>query len=81
VSLPVALATGGFFIVYRFVEDYVLLPRIMGRAVEVPALVTMVAVTLGGFLLGVVGAVTAIPIAAAVLLIVNETLIPRLDRA
>lgn len=80
VSLPVALATAGYFIVYRFVEDYVLLPKIMGRTVEVPALVTMVAVTLGGFLLGVVGAIVAIPIAASILLIVNEVVIPRLDR-
>ncbi len=81
VSGPVALATAGYFIVYRLIEDYVLLPRVMGRAVAVPALVTIVAVTLGAFLLGVVGAVTAIPIAAAILLILDETLIPRLDRA
>jgi predicted PurR-regulated permease PerM len=47
----------------------------------VPALVTVVALLLGGVLLGVVGAVVAIPVAAAVLLVLKEVLIPRLDDA
>ncbi len=81
VSVPVALGTAGFFLVYRLVEDYLLVPRIIGRAVEVPGLVTVVAVLLGGVLLGVIGAIVAIPIAAAVLLVVQEVLIPRLDEA
>jgi predicted PurR-regulated permease PerM len=81
VSLPVGLATAGFFVVYRVVEDYVLVPRIIGRAVQVPALLTVVALLLGGVLLGVIGAVVAIPVAAAVLLVVREVLLPRLDAA
>jgi predicted PurR-regulated permease PerM len=81
VSLPVGLATAGFFVVYRFIEDYVLVPRIIGRAVKVPALLTVVALLLGGVLLGVVGAIVAIPVAAAVLLVVREVLVPRLDAA
>ena len=44
VSLPVCLATIGFFVLYRFFEDYVLVPKIIGKAVDVPALVTVVAV-------------------------------------
>lgn len=81
VSLPVCLATAGFFVVYRLVEDYLLVPRIIGRAVKVPALVTVVAVLLGGALLGIVGALVAIPAAAALLLLGQEILFPRLDRA
>jgi predicted PurR-regulated permease PerM len=81
VSLPVGLATAGFFVVYRVVEDYVLVPRIIGRAVKVPALVTVVALLLGAVLLGVIGAVVAIPVAAAVLLVVQEVIVPRLDSA
>jgi predicted PurR-regulated permease PerM len=81
VSLPVCLATAGFFVVYRLVEDYLLVPRIIGRAVKVPALVTVVAVLLGGALLGIVGALVAIPVAAALLLLGQEILFPRLDRA
>ncbi|MFJ1764911.1 AI-2E family transporter [Amycolatopsis sp. NPDC088138] len=80
VSLPVCLGTVGFFIGYRLVEDYVLVPRIIGGAVKVPALVTVVAVILGGALLGIVGALVAIPVAAALLLLVREVLYPRLDR-
>jgi predicted PurR-regulated permease PerM len=79
VSLPVTIATIVFFIVLRLVEDYMLVPRIIGRAVEVPAIVTVVSVLLGGALLGIVGALLAIPVGAAVLLIVRETVLPSLD--
>ncbi len=78
-SLPVCLATIGFFLAYRLAEDYLLVPRIIGRAVQVPALVTVVAVLLGGALLGIVGALVAIPVAAALLLLTREVLFPRLD--
>jgi predicted PurR-regulated permease PerM len=81
VSLPVALGTAGFFIVYRLVEDYLLVPKIIGRVLQVPSLITVVAVLVGGVLLGVIGALVAIPVTAAVLLIVREVLIPRLDRS
>ncbi len=81
VSLPVCLATIGFFLIYRLAEDYLLVPRIIGRVLKVPALVTVVAVLLGGALLGIVGALIAIPAAAALLLIAREVLFPRLDHA
>jgi hypothetical protein len=42
-SLPIALATLGFYIAYRLAEDYLIVPRIMGRTVEVSAVVTVVA--------------------------------------
>jgi predicted PurR-regulated permease PerM len=80
VSWPVALATAGFFVLYKLVEDYLLMPKIMGRTVDVPALLTVVAVLIGGALLGVIGAVVAIPVAAAVLLVIQEIVFPRLDR-
>ncbi|PZS18049.1 MAG: AI-2E family transporter [Pseudonocardiales bacterium] len=79
VSLPVCLATAGFFLAYRLAEDYLLVPRIIGRALKVPALVTVVAVLLGGALLGIVGALVAIPAAAALLLLTREVLFPHLD--
>jgi predicted PurR-regulated permease PerM len=81
VSLPVCLATIGFVILYRLVEDYLLVPKIIGSTVKVPALVTVVAVLLGAALLGVIGALVAIPVAAAGLLLAQEVLYPRLDRA
>ncbi|MEV4238327.1 MULTISPECIES: AI-2E family transporter [unclassified Nocardia] len=79
VSLPVTVATISFFIILRMFEDYVLVPRIIGRTVRVPAIVTVVSVLLGGALLGIVGALLAIPVAAAVLLIISETMLPSLD--
>jgi predicted PurR-regulated permease PerM len=81
VSLPVCMATVGFFVAYRLVEDYLLVPRIIGRVVKVPALVTVIAVLVGGALLGIVGALVAIPAAAALLLLAREVVFPRLDRA
>ncbi|RDI61294.1 putative PurR-regulated permease PerM [Nocardia pseudobrasiliensis] len=79
VSIPVCLATVGFYIVFRLAEDYLLTPRIVGRAVRVPGGVTVVAVLIGAALLGVVGALVAIPVAAALQLLVSELLFPTLD--
>jgi predicted PurR-regulated permease PerM len=79
VSLPICIGTTVFFVVFRLLEDYLLVPRIIGSAVKVPALITVVAVLIGGALLGIVGALVAIPIAAALLLLTQEVLYPRLD--
>ena len=80
VSVPVGIATIGFFIAYKFVEDYVLSPKVFGKVLKLPALVTVVAILVGGALLGLVGALVALPIAAALLLLTEEVLFPRLDR-
>jgi len=80
VSLPVCIATIVFFIAFRLGEDYLLVPKIIGRVVKVPALTTVVAVLIGGALLGIVGALVAIPIAAALQLLTQEVLYPRLDK-
>ncbi|HET9256406.1 MAG TPA: AI-2E family transporter [Pseudonocardiaceae bacterium] len=80
VSLPTCLATIGFFVVYRLAESYLIVPKIIGQAVQVPAVVTVVAALVGGALQGIVGALVAIPAAAALLLLTQEVLFPRLDR-
>ncbi len=69
-----------FYIAYQQLENYVIYPRVMRRAVDVPAPVTIVAVLIGGALLGVTGALLAIPIAAAALLVIRQVTIPRMDR-
>jgi predicted PurR-regulated permease PerM len=79
-SAGVGLACIVFYVAYQQFENYVIYPRVMRRAVDVPAPVTVVAVLLGGALLGVVGALLAIPIAAAILLVVRQVAIPRMDR-
>ncbi len=81
VSLPVAIATLAFYIAYRLAEDYLLVPRIMGSAVKVPAVVSVVAVLVGGALLGIIGALVAIPVAAALRLLLQEVAFRRLDRS
>jgi predicted PurR-regulated permease PerM len=81
VSLPVAVATLAFYIGYRLAEDYLIVPRVMGRTVQVPAIVSLVAVLIGGVLLGIVGALVAIPIAAAIRLLLHEIAIRRLDKS
>ncbi|BBY02246.1 AI-2E family transporter [Mycobacterium seoulense] len=81
VSIPVAIATVAFYMGFRLGEDYLLTPRIVGRAVRVPAGVTVVAVLLGAAWLGVVGALVAIPLAAALQLLAQELLFPALDEA
>jgi predicted PurR-regulated permease PerM len=81
VSLPAALATLAFYICYRLAEDYLLVPRVMGRTVQVPAIVSLIAVLIGGVLLGIIGALVAIPIAAAIRLLLQEIAIRRLDKS
>jgi predicted PurR-regulated permease PerM len=81
VSLPVALATLAFYICYKLAEDHLLVPRVMNRTVHVPPTATLVAVLMGGVLLGIVGALVAIPVAAAIRLLLNEIAFRRLDKS
>lgn len=80
VSVPVCLGVLAVLIVYKVIEDYLLMPKVIGRAVSVPAVVTVLAVLVGGALAGVLGALVSIPVAAAVLLVLHEVSIPWLDR-
>lgn len=81
VSVPVALATVGFYVAYRLAEDYLLVPRVIGHTVRVSAVVSIVAVLIGGALMGIVGALVAIPVAAVLRLLLDEIVFPRLDRS
>lgn len=69
-----------YYVVYQQVENYWIVPHIMKRTVSVPGAVTVVAVLAGGTLLGVLGALIAIPVAAGLLLLYEEVLVPRQDR-
>lgn len=79
ISLPVAIATAIFYTGYRFLEDYLLTPRVMLRTVEVPGLMTVIATVIGAALLGIIGALVAIPVAAALKLLHEEIAAPRLE--
>jgi predicted PurR-regulated permease PerM len=78
-SVKAGLISAVFFLIYQQVENYVLYPRIMRRSVDVSPAATVVAVLVGGSLLGVLGALLAIPIAAAVQLVLKEVVGPRQD--
>jgi predicted PurR-regulated permease PerM len=80
VSIPVAIATLIFYVAYRLAEDYLLVPRIIGHTVKVPALGGMVAIVLGGVVMGIIGALIALPVAAAIQLLLQEITFPRLDK-
>jgi predicted PurR-regulated permease PerM len=78
-SVQAGVICAVFFVIYQQVENYVLYPRIMKRSVDVSPAGTVVAVLIGGSLLGVLGALLAIPMAAAVQLVLKEVLAPRQD--
>jgi predicted PurR-regulated permease PerM len=59
------------------VEAYILTPRVMSRAVQVPGAIVVIAALTGGTLLGLLGALVAIPVAASLMIIIKEVLIPR----
>ena len=69
-----------YYIVYQQLENYAVMPRIMQRTVSVPGAVTVVAAMTGGALLGMLGALIAIPAAAGLLLIYEEVIVPRQDQ-
>ncbi|WP_434095773.1 AI-2E family transporter [Streptomyces lavendulae] len=81
VSLGLALATAVFYVVFRLAEDYFIVPRAMKFAVAVHPLVTVLAVLVGGALLGIIGALVAIPAAAGIGLLLDEYVFPRTDAA
>ena len=66
-----------YYLIYLQIEAYIIGPRVMQKAVSVPAAVVVIAALVGGTLLGVLGALVAIPIAAAILLLVREVWMPR----
>ena len=69
-----------FYIIYQQVENYLIYPRVMQRSVDVPGQVIVIAALIGAALLGVVGALLAIPTTAAVLMLVKELWLPRQAR-
>ncbi len=81
VDATTGVATGVYFLVYQQVENYILVPRVMKRTVDVSPLATVLAALVGGTLLGVLGALLAVPTAAAISLVVREVVTPRQDAA
>lgn len=70
---PVVLTTVGVSIlVYQELENRLLIPLVYGRSLRLPSSVVLVALLAGGTLMGIVGALLALPVAAAILMLVEE---------
>jgi predicted PurR-regulated permease PerM len=80
VSPVAALAMLVIQLVYQQVENYVVYPLVYRRAVELTAFTTIVAVLVAGSIIGVVGAILAVPFAAVVKVVVREATAPRRAR-
>lgn len=80
-SVPVGIATLVFFAVYQQVENYVIAPRVMTKAIDLSPAAVLLAALSGAALLGVVGVLMAIPAAAAIKLVAQEVLLPEAERA
>jgi predicted PurR-regulated permease PerM len=78
-DVKIGIACAIFYLVYQQVENYVLYPRVMSHSVDIPGAVTVIAALVGATLLGVVGALLAIPTAAAILMITREVFVQRQD--
>ncbi len=76
-SVPIGVIALVAYVVYVQVENYVVTPRIMKKTMSVPGVVTIIAALIGSSLLGLVGGLLAVPVAAAIILILDEVVIPR----
>ena len=67
------------YVLYIQIENYFIMPRIMRKSLSIPGLVTIIAALIGTSLLGLIGGLLAVPVAAAVMLIVDEVVFPKAD--
>lgn len=79
-SPTTALVLAIYYIIYMQVEAYVFSPKIMNRAVQIPGSIVVIAALAGGSLLGILGALIAIPVAASIVLIVKQVIVPIQDK-
>jgi predicted PurR-regulated permease PerM len=83
VGLASSITTGivciVFFIIYQQVENYLIYPNVMRRSVKVSDVAAVVAALLGVGLFGVIGALVAIPMVAAIQLIMREVAVPSME--
>lgn len=63
---PVALIVLAAFVLYHQIESHVLVPRIYGRTMSLSPSIVVIAILIGATLMGILGALLALPVAAAV---------------
>ena len=80
-SIAIGVIAFVAYVVYVQVENYVVTPRIMKRTLAVPGAVTIISALIGSSLLGLVGGLLAVPVAASIILILDEVVIPRANNS
>jgi predicted PurR-regulated permease PerM len=77
VSVGLAVATLLFFCAYQGLENYLIAPRVFSKAIELSPVAAFVAVLVGGFSGGLLGAITALPLTAAGKVIIRQAMAER----
>jgi predicted PurR-regulated permease PerM len=80
-GLAIGIIAGVFYLAQHMFEAYWLYPRVMRRTVDISTGAVVVAILIGAALLGVTGAILAVPVAAAIMLIVREVIMPLQERS
>jgi predicted PurR-regulated permease PerM len=80
-SVLTAVIMLAIYVIYQQIENYLLMPKIMQKSLSIPGLVTIVSALIGASLLGLVGGILAVPIAASILLILEEVVYPKADQS
>ncbi len=80
VSTPAAIVMAVVQLIYQQIENYIVYPIVYRQAVQLTAFTTIAAVIVGSSLLGVVGAILAVPFAAMIKIVVREAGAPRRDQ-
>jgi predicted PurR-regulated permease PerM len=74
---PTTVLLAAFFVAYQQIENYLIAPRVLKTTVDIGAAAVLLAGLIGATLLGLVGALMAIPVAAAFNVLLNERLAVR----
>lgn len=80
-SLWIGITAFLLYVTYVQVENYIITPKIMKRSLNVPGAVTIISALIGSSLLGLIGGLIAVPVAAALILIMNEVVLPRSENS
>ena len=76
ISPWIALATAILYVIIQQLENNILVPKVMERAVGLHPILVMVGVLAGGVLYGILGIVIAVPLVAAMQVLVMRLLLP-----
>lgn len=80
-SISIGLIAFLAYVLYVQIENYLITPRIMKKTLSIPGVVTIIAALIGSSLLGLIGGLLAVPVAAAIILILDEVVFPKTDNA